>query len=576
MKHLKLEQYVNNGEWKLARQELEQISEPDFDDTVAILAASICFYEGAMEEMYSYIARGIAYNPSNYELYLLLGNYYEKTNINQAWLCYENAEFYCANKEDLEIIRQYKARVEALEEWDVHRTSIVILSYNLKDICRECIESIRENNSASSYEIVVVDNASSDGIVEWLKEQDDIKLICNAENMGFPYGCNQGIKAAEPDNDILLLNNDTIVLPNSIFWLRMGLYENAQIGATGSVSNFVGNNQKVEKCFSGKEEYLEYGRTINVPMKHAYEKKVWLVGFAMLLKRKAIDSVGLLDNRFSPGSFEDNDISVRLQYAGYKLLLCRNSFIFHYGSGGGNNRGVWNPAEERNHEKFKQKWGFDIRYYTWSREELISLIEKGKGEKFRVLEVGCGCGATLAKIDYLWENADVCGIELVDSVARIGANYLDIIQGNIETMELPYEQEAFDYIIFGDVLEHLYHPEAVLRRLMPYLKQNGRFLCSIPNVMHESVILPLLKGKFEYREAGILDRTHIRFFTLDSIVRMLDDCGLKICRLSMTREEFKKTKEDEELLDALYRVPHVAEQRLFDVYQYVFAAGRRE
>lgn len=141
-------------------------------------------------------------------------------------------------------------------------------------------------------------------------------LVSNQENKGFPAGCNQGIKAAEPENDILLLNNDTIVLPNSIFWLRMGLYEEERIGATGSMSNSVINGQRIEAKLAGVEEYITYGTAMNIPMENALEKKTWLVGFAMLLKRKALDEVGLLDERFSPGQNEDVDLCIRLNLAG--------------------------------------------------------------------------------------------------------------------------------------------------------------------------------------------------------------------------------------------------------------------
>lgn len=159
-----------------------------------------------------------------------------------------------------------------------------------------------------------------------------------------------------------------------------------------------------------------------------------------------------------------------------------------------------------------------------------------------------------------------------DQIARIGANYLDIIQGNIEGMDLPYEKEAFDYIILGDVLEHLYHPEEVLVRLSKYLKKDGRFICSIPNIMHTSVMIPLLKGKFEYAESGILDKTHIRFFTLESIVKMLDCCGLKTEKVSGIYSDIEKMEADQEFLGMLCNLPGVVDKNLFQVYQYIFTA----
>lgn len=571
-KYDKLIEYVNGHDWENAVKELGNLQVTQVDDTLAILAGTICLQFGELDDAYEYIRKGLQYNFRNYELYFLLGNYYESINPYQAWLCYENAEFYCDRDEDRGLISQYKSRIEC-EGRKPRQTSIVILSYNMKDICIQCIESIRRNNPKSAYEIVVVDNASSDGVQEWLLEQKDIVLICNEENLGFPAGCNQGIEASQPGNDILLLNNDTIMFPNSLFWLRMGLYEEETVGAAGSVCNYAGNEQTVKQRFTSMEEVVEYAITHNIPEKRALEKKTWLIGFAMLLNRKALDEVGLLDTLYSPGSYEDNDIGVRLRYAGWKVYLCHNSFIYHYGSGAGQNRRMWNGKEAVNAIKFKEKWGFDPRYYNNVRTDFISLIKRGKEEVIRVLEIGCGGGATLARIQYQFPNAEVKGIELVEDVARLGTNQIDIIQGNIETMQLPYAKDYFDYIMFGDVLEHLYAPDEVLRKMKPYLREGGQFLCSIPNLMHKSVILPLLRGQFQYEEAGILDRTHIRFFTLSSIIDMLHRCGLVVTDLSVKTVSTHFSEEDQELLDALYSLPHIANKELYEAYQFVFSAA---
>lgn len=127
----------------------------------------------------------------------------------------------------------------------VPKTAIIILSYNLLEYTRQCVESIRQSTLESSREIILVDNASQDGSAVWIQEQKDIKYIINTENKGFPAGCNQGVGMAEPDSDIFLLNNDTILTPNALFWLRMGLYEKETTGAVGSVSNYVSNGQQI-------------------------------------------------------------------------------------------------------------------------------------------------------------------------------------------------------------------------------------------------------------------------------------------------------------------------------------------
>ena len=220
---------------------------------------------------------------------------------------------------------------------------------------------------------------------------------------------------------------------------------------------------------------------------------------------------------------------------------------------------------------YLSKWKFDIRYYTWARHEIIDLITHEYDQKIKVLEVGCGMGATLAKIQYMWPEAEVFGIELVDSVAAVAANYLNVIQGDIEKMEMPYQKFQFDYIIMADVIEHLYDPESAIKRLLPYLKKDGVFLFSIPNFMHVSAMLPLLQGKMEYQDAGILDYTHIRFFTLESIHKLLASCGLIIDKLSCTLSGDMTTQE-KEMLEALVKIPGIASEEMFQVYQYIVKA----
>ena len=202
--------------------------------------------------------------------YRKLAENYRSKNVNQCWLCYDNAIYHYEKEQLLQnegrpfsegerepgaekkvqepFVEECRREMEVLEEspdFAVEKAAIVMLSYNHGDITKACIESIRCNNSPDTYELIVVDNASSDGILDWLRKQQDIKLIENEVNQGFPYGCNQGIALAGNKSDIFLLNNDTIVPENAIFWLRMGLYEHDKIGAVGSVSNNVVNYQQV-------------------------------------------------------------------------------------------------------------------------------------------------------------------------------------------------------------------------------------------------------------------------------------------------------------------------------------------
>ncbi len=570
--------HIEQGFYKEARILANQLVEQGENSEVFwILNAALYQIEGVSAAEFACISRGLQVNPSNYELYFMLGNYYRERNLNQAYLCYEQALYYCKDENDAMLIKEQLDAISYSGKCEVHPASIVVLSYNIVDILKGCIESIRANNPESAYELVVVDNASTDGAAEWLKEQKDIVLTCNTENKGFARGCNQGIKMASPDNDIMLLNNDTIVPPNALFWLRMGLYERETVGAVGPLTNCAANNQMLMQQFETKEEYFELARSLCIPQPGPYENKVWLVGFAMLIKRRALDDVGLLDSRYEWGNYEDNDYGMKLSAAGYELLLCYNSYIYHYGSlNMGKDKDKYAHYIEENKQKFIEKWGCNISYYSGARQDIIGFIEDSRNASINILEVGCGCGATLARIKYLFPNARVYGIEIQPEVARVGTYLADIVVGNIETMQLPYDVQMFDYIIFGDVLEHLREPENVVKRMKQYLKPSGKVIASVPNIMNISVLVALLKGRFRYYNNGLLDRTHIHFFTRGELEKMFEECGLEVQRLHVHFAGEHLTDEDNELIEAIYQLPGIADIEQFQVYQYIAVARLKE
>lgn len=168
----------------------------------------------------------------------------------------------------------------------------------------------------------------------------------------------------------------------------------------------------------------------------------------------------------------------------------------------------------------------DPHYYSHARDDLIRLIPAGTT---KVLEVGCGAGMTgKALREKGFEK--IVGIEINEEVARGGRAYYDqIVIGDVEKIRLPFEKEYFDCILYGDVLEHLVNPWEVLKDHQTILKKGGAIICSIPNVRNYRILNNLIfRGRWEYTDDGILDRSHLRFFTLDSIQGMLKEAGFEI------------------------------------------------
>jgi trans-aconitate methyltransferase len=166
-------------------------------------------------------------------------------------------------------------------------------------------------------------------------------------------------------------------------------------------------------------------------------------------------------------------------------------------------------------------------YFSSARLDLFSLVE---GEGNRVLELGCGLGKTGALLKKRGRAAEVIGIELNPEIARSAqANLDDVICGDVERLELGFSENSFDYIVAGDVLEHLIDPWAVLRRLRPFVKVGGAIVTSIPNIRNWRILVDLMvRGDWKYCEEGLLDRTHLRFFTRLTIIELLEHTGYEI------------------------------------------------
>ncbi|MEM2618596.1 MAG: class I SAM-dependent methyltransferase [Candidatus Hadarchaeales archaeon] len=169
----------------------------------------------------------------------------------------------------------------------------------------------------------------------------------------------------------------------------------------------------------------------------------------------------------------------------------------------------------------------------------MKLVGKNK----KVLDVGCSTGF-LARL-FKKNGCYVCGIEIDREAAEIAKKYCDkIIVKDVEQIKnLPYPPGFFDVIVYGDVLEHLKRPDLVLLNLRKYLTPKGIVIASIPNIAYWGIRLKLLFGKFDYRERGILDPGHLRFFTKTSIIQLFKDAGFKIIKIGATGWRFHWLRE---------------------------------
>jgi glycosyltransferase involved in cell wall biosynthesis len=255
-----------------------------------------------------------------------------------------------------------------VHDWQVESllTSIIILTCNQLQYTKKCIESIFQNTQ-KPYELIIVDNGSTDGTVEYLesevlKNHTDlrIKIIKNDENKGFAGGNNQGMAAASGDY-ILLLNNDVVVTAGWLERMLACAEKRPEIGIVGPRSNYVSGPQLVEEVdydTNTLKGLAEFSNKFADDHTAQTQQVLRVVGFCMLIKRAVIDKIGAMDDRYGLGNFEDDDFSLRAAIAGFQSWIARDCFVHHFGHRTFIGEKVdLNKSLHKNWGLFKEKWG---------------------------------------------------------------------------------------------------------------------------------------------------------------------------------------------------------------------------
>lgn len=234
--------------------------------------------------------------------------------------------------------------------------SIVVPVRDQLAYTRICIESLMRFTTYP-YELIVVDNGSADGTAAYLSSVGGVRVVTNAANRGFPAACNQGMRLARGQH-ILLLNNDTVLTPGWLEGLLCWAERSPEIGMVGPCTNCASGPQVIQPvAYRTVDELAAHAARFRRERLGRGSEIARLVGFCLLIKRQVVERVGLLDERFGIGNFEDDDYCLRVRMAGFRLAMAGDVFIHHFGSrtfaASGNDYGAL-LAENR--QKFCEKW----------------------------------------------------------------------------------------------------------------------------------------------------------------------------------------------------------------------------
>ena len=238
--------------------------------------------------------------------------------------------------------------------------SIIMLTYNQLDFTKECFAAIKRN-TLQSHEIIVIDNASSDGTRAWLEAEaatdSKYRLILNQENRGFAAGCNQGL-AISRGKFLVLLNNDVVVTPDWLTGLLECLQAEPCIGIVGPTTNNASGIQGI--CTATYNSHQELDAFAAAFRKHNRYRRVpsqRLVGFCVCFTKSLYQEIGGLDEQFGTGNYEDDDYCLRASIAGYRNYVAGDVYVHHHGSISFKAAGIdYQHSITQNGKLFQEKW----------------------------------------------------------------------------------------------------------------------------------------------------------------------------------------------------------------------------
>ena len=433
------------------------------------------------------------------------------------------------------------------------KVSVIILNWNKLEYLKNCIESIERNTGYPDYEVIIFDNGSEEpGTKEFLSAQNH-RVVLSPKNLGFAKGNNEASKGAAGEL-LLFLNNDTVVHKNWLEPMVRLMLEHPDCGIVGSKLLYPdGTIQHIGVMFDhrGNRRHIFKKYPADIPQAGEVSEREAVTGACMLIRKAVFEKAGGFDGRYMHGS-EDIDLCLKVRETGLKALYCPESVITHFEQVSLKARGsrFKKKTTRYNNRLFQEKWGGKLdgfrlsgdfeglkpyHYHTGSRSDIIGLIPPDA--KF-ILDVGCAGGELGRGLKEKNGGLLVWGLEVNELAARGAEKNIDrVIVADIEKPgDLFDEPVSFDCIIFADVLEHLRDPWSVLKKFRRHLSPGGTIICSIPNIRHYKVIKDIFRDRWLYRDEGILDKEHLRFFSLATIKNLFAVSGYKIERIERNKK----------------------------------------
>lgn len=449
--------------------------------------------------------------------------------------------------------------------------TVCILAYNRLEKTRRCVESVLKYTQGIRYELLLVDNGSSDGTLKYFQsiQFPEKKIIRITKNLGALYATNLAMRSFSGRYFALVIN-DAIVTKNWLSNLLRCFESDQRIGMVTPGASNVSNFQEIFLSFSSYEEMQQKAAVYNQSDPRKWEQRVRLVAIIYLLKREVVDLIGLDDPGFFH-DFEEDDLSVRVRRAGYKVVVCMDTFIHHdhdFRHGEDKDQAEFQASIEAGRRNFMDKYHGLDSWSDMSNYEMyldIGAIPQKRAAAPEILGVDVMCGMPILQIKNKLRRKGI--LEAGTTAFTTQAKHFCDLQtvcdhvtcDRIERLSDFLENRQFDYIVLGNAINTYGEIPRLLRLLLGALRPAGTLFLKLHNGLDIAAYLTMMGRSFQLDEFftlismeqfnQILELLEVKTCSITRIPHQMDEQSQKALRAAL--ENSRLTKDVQKSMDQL-------------------------
>lgn len=511
MKKQRIQDYIQMGNLDEAKRlitELEQISPLVGDVEIYTIKASIAVAENNLQEAENYLLEGLHINSEYDDLLFNLGYIYKlRHNFMQSNYYFGKALVVTQDNELInlieELINENRHQISLTEKPLV---SIVVLAYNKLEYTKLCVESILKYTENINYELILVNNGSTDMTREYFDSLPMVKPLHLIKNVGVVNGFNEGMKIAEGKYTACVCN-DFIFTPRWLENLLICIESDERIGYVSPGASSISNLQQINGEYTNIDEMLQFAERYNHSDPRKWEERVRLLPCVLMVKTELLKQIDYYDPRFYYGEFSDDDISFRIRRAGYKLVYCKDTFTYHFGSVTVRDDQINNNSMSISRDIFIEKFNLDSWTDAIFNPGLLNEFSvKLSSTNASILGVNTKCGGNPLQLKNMLKEKGLQDINItnycldkryLEDIITVSDHY---IQGDMDHIEVDLKDKNFDYIIFESNSNNLNNYPQILGQLIALLNRGGQLAISLcyfdfdESIMNKHISLLNMKG----------------------------------------------------------------------------------